>query len=518
MRLKLAAFVGMALLLAVGIGPTPTSAQVSELEAGKMGMETSWKSQIQMPRSGRGLVSAHLWVNKNKNQTFAVAELPNRTLRVSVDALDVFRKPLGPEGAKKKVSEYAARLLGKPDGFTVEMLTVPEVKLVLVNSDGMVQTLDAETGKLLWNTTCGESFAPAFPGAVSESGVSVIHGPNLYVLEWETGKRRGLQRLRSPSSTAVGVCNDLAFVGDVRGQIFGYGIGDAEVEPWSYLLTGRTVGQPVNLANQRFCAVASDAGYVYVFERGDEKPKVWIRYESSAAITGSLAAGNGGFYVGTSNGSLAKVSVETRLGVIKWEYRSGQTTTAPALVAGDSVYATTESGTILAINDVDGSPRWRVDSQNLVQSIATAGNKVFAISNTGELVAVDKATGNEVGRSSSMALSMPIPNQLTDRVYIVNSVGQIQCLRPTSQDLPTFYSAPTPVAPEAGKKPMESGTLGAEQGTDGSPFGGTDLGDPGMGDGGNPFGDAANPFDTGGGDAGDDGMGNPFDGTNPFGG
>lgn len=507
-------FFGLICLVSLALFTSDAAGQLPESVAKNMGMETSWRSQIQMPVSGRGLVSAHLWVNAANSRSYAIVELPNKTIRIPADALDYLGKPLEIEGAKAKANEYAARLLGKPDGFQVETVTIPEVKLILVNSDGLVQALDAESGKLLWNASCGESFEPAFPGAVSPAGITVIQGPNLYLLDWQTGKRRMLTRLSSPSSTAVGVCNDLAFVGDVKGQIFSYGL-ETKSDPWSYLITGRTIGAPVSLDNQRFCAVASDAGYVYIFERGDDKPQVWVRYETSASITGSLASGNNSFFVGTTNGSLSKISVEDRLGEIGWEYRLGQTISAPALIVGESVYACAESGTILALENADGMERWRVDTQNLTHPIAECGGKVFAYSSSKQLVALDKATGRELARSQAMNLGSPIINAVTDRVYLVNAVGQVQCLHPQGRDLPTFFSVPTPEENAQEKSPAMQTQGGGNQ----SPFG---AAEPAGGDA-NPFSDSGNPFDAGGDDGGmgDDnpfGGDNPFSGDNPFGG
>ena len=285
---------------------TSAFGQISSVAARKLGMDIAWQAQVQLPRINRGLVSSHLWAETTNPRRFTAVELDGNTIRVSADSLGRDGKPIGIEEAKKRAGELAARQLGKPDGFQVVEVTVPRIKLILVTSDGLVQALDAETGKLHWATPCGSSSAPAHPAQVSPAGVTVIHGEQLYLLDWETGKHRQARPLRYSTSNSVALCNDIAYVSDFTGRVEAYGL-EREMAPWGYVMQGRSVGRTAHLSNHMFSAIASDAGLVYVFSGGEE-PSIWIRYETTSPITGSLTSGNNAFYAGTSEGLISKIT------------------------------------------------------------------------------------------------------------------------------------------------------------------------------------------------------------------
>lgn len=509
-------------------------AQLSTSFVRKLGMESAWKSQVQVPRTGRGIVSTHLWVDPKVTKKYAVVELPERTIRIDADRLDRNGKPIGIAEAKKMAKTYAARLTGK-DTSEVKEVVVPESRLVIVTSDGLVQNLNAETGKVIWTSACGSAAAPAFPAAVSPVGVSVLHGERLYLLDWKTGKHKSSQRLRYPASASIGVCNDLAFVTDIKGRVQSYRLTSGKQARYGYIISGRAVGNPVN--NNQFSAIASDAGYVYVFAGGD-KPTEWIRYESSSPITGGLAFGNNAFYASTT-GVVSKITLSDRLGRINWEYHTGQPTSSPPLVIGDMVYVSTDSGELTAIEDSTGFEKWNASGMSIDQAIGKAGNDLFALSRHGELIVLDSDSGAVKGRSGVINIAKPCTNQINDRIYLVAKTGQIQCIRHVGAELPTMIEPVKVQAAADGQTPAAGGENIFEAGGNANPFaadaganpfGGAaaaDGGDPfGGGDGSDPFGGDGmggdDPFGGDGGDpfGGDGGMEDPFggDGSDPFGG
>ncbi|MCR9296170.1 MAG: PQQ-like beta-propeller repeat protein [bacterium] len=418
-------------------------------------MENAWKSHVQLPMAGRGLVSSHFYADAQNSRQFAIVELPSKTIRVPADMADRDGNPIGMEKAKEIAQQQASRFLGKPDGFEVVEATVPQIKLVLLSSDGLVQTLDAESGRVLWSTSCGNFSAPAYPASISPFGIAVIHGIDLYLLDWQTGRILNIMRLRNAASNSVSLCGDLAFVTDYSGRVDSYRLSEPQTNPYTYVMAGHTVGKPVEL-NSLFSAFATDAGYMYVFAGGD-RPAEWIRYESASSITGSLAARGDSFYIGNSAGVLQKISLDDRTGKVDWVVRAAETLTAPALVVGDDAIIASEAGSLAAIDDRTGEVRWMRSRIDAVQPIAVSGNKVFCTTKLGNIIAVDRATGRSLGASARLSLGTPLVNELTDRVYVVSRTGQIQCFRPVGADLPTIYASVPPAAAE------EEGLPGATQ-------------------------------------------------------
>ncbi len=513
------ACIGLALVL---VGRAELQAQVDAAAAKNLGLESAWKSQAQLPTVGTGVVSSHLWADAQNPRQFAVVKLENQSIRVSAESLDKAGKPLGLEAAKTLARQQAAKMLGRNDGFQVIEVSVPRIKLVVITSDGMAQAMDAETGKFLWAQACGHSSAPAFPGAVSQMGVSVIHGEDLYLLDWETGKPLMNQRLRYSTSNAIAVCNDIAYVSDFTGRVQAYGLGARSQLPWSYVMQGRAVGPTANFANQAYCAIASDAGFVYVYAAG-ETPSVYIRYETTSPLTGSLTAGNNAFYAGTAEGLVSKIALDNRLGTIKWELRLSTTVTAPPLVVGKYVFVASESGELVAIEDETGIAAWTSSTAGVRQPLALAGGTLYCLSLTGQVEAINAETGAVIARTRPLALSRPIPNQLTDRLYLITKYGQVQCLRPIGASLPTMI---TPVVTTVGENEatgLTPASVSPEPPGNADPF---NFGSSAAGD---PFGNApaaagSTPTPTPGADpfGGTGGTADPFGGTggaaDPFGG
>ncbi len=519
MRLQIAGLLALFSLFS----SAPVRAQIPNSDASRLGMEIAWQSQVQLPKVGRGIVTASLWVDASQPSQYAVVELgAGRTIKVSSDDIDRDGKPLGIEAAKVLAGERAARMLGRNDGFTVVQTNIPRIRLVVVTSDGLVQTLDAETGQTLWSHPCGLTTSPAHPASLSPAGVGLIHGRHLFLLDWASGKELMRKELKYGSSIAIALCGNLAYVSDFRGRLDAYGLGTT-LSPWSSQLLGRAVGQPVSLADQSYCALASTDGFVYMLMGGD-KPGIWTRYEASAAISGCLAAGNNAFYAGSGDGVLAKIQVDDRLGGLNWSFPTGEILTAPPLVVDKRVYVATESGRLHAIDDSNGFSLWSTDNIRALQPLAVVGGNLLCTNLLGEIVAVSAEQGRVVGATQAFDMSASVINQDSDRLYVADQQGRLQCLRPTGSTLPRMVQ-PTQNATE-NSEPTAEATPAVAPATGGNPF---DL-NSGAGDSsGNPFG-GDNPFGSGAiesapesapGDATDPfggaGASDPFGGSDPFG-
>lgn len=361
---------------------------------------------------------------------------------------------LGKNGAAKMLKERgleaAVQLVTAPTGIAVKEITIPRIKLAVVSQNGSVQTFDAETGKMLWANTCGDSTAPAFPAAVSKAGVVVLHGDRLYVLDWETGKLVTSKPLRYASSNAVAVTDNIAFVSDFSGRVEVYVIGESDYkQSWGYVIRGRAIGDTVKMHGRDLCGIASADGFFYVFS-AVSTPDVWMRYKSTTPIGNCVGTGNNAFYVGNDGGRLSKIVIDDRIGRTAWNFLGVQSFSSAPLVVGKHLFVPTDDGTLYCINDSDGTEAWISRSMAIREPLAVAGDVVYGRSQAAEIVGFDVATGKVVGRAVAKNLGKALMNQLTDRVYLVGNHGQIQCLRPIGSEVPKLV---TPVVLE--EKPTQ---------------------------------------------------------------
>jgi len=123
---------------------------------------------------------------------------------------------------------------------------------------------------------------------------------------------------------------------------------------------------------------------------------------------------------------------------------------------------------------------------------------------------LNRESGQAVSVGDSVFVDRMVTNPETDRIYLLSDGATIQCLRPTTSELPVFASdaaTPAEMQPkEEVKKPKPGGS---------DPFGAEDAGGemaPADGDapGADPFGGAADPFGSGDAAGGEPAMEDPF--------
>ncbi len=507
-------FSSLLVLFALAI-PLPVFGQFANHQLDDLGLETAWLSQARVPFDGRGIASVDVWVDETATRKFAVVDLPGYPMvRVAADKLDAKNQPIGMEKAKVEAQSIAAKLLGKQTGFEVAEVNIPQTRLIVVTSNGLVQNFDAETGKLLWSTPCGPVGTSALPAALSSQGIFVVQGDTLYMLEWVTGKQIMTKHLSNNTSSGLSVLdaeiepppgvqkavrqNTMALVADYSGTLTAYGISE-KISPWSNRMIRRTTDRPVASPDRKYVAMATSSGMVYVYS-GSTKPRVLYRFEAKSGVTGSLASSKDSFYIGSNDGVLAKVSLD---GKLRWSFHLSHPIASPALIDEElgQVYFASESGEFTAVNDSTGFEAWeRSYKGNVLGPIAIAGPNVICRTSADSLVALDRKTGKLQGTTSSrLMLRVSTLNNITDRVYLANPNGQIQCLRPIGKDLPRI-AKPIAGAPEKPAKQQNTDVENAPmneagENTSSDPFGSTDTTDTPSADaapGADPFG--ADPF------------------------
>lgn len=513
---------------------TPGSAQA-------IGLEPAWVAQAQLPLAGRGIVSTDLWVTNDAARQVAVVESQGTMLSVPADQLDEQNQPLGIQKAKAMAVEMATKKWKLAVAPEVIEMTIPEIRLVGATSDGLVQCYDAETGRLFWTASCGTASTPAYPAALSRQGVVVVQGQQLYLLDWTTGKHLSVQNLPTATSNAVGVAeyvdapespndknsttvNSFAFALDYSGGVTAVGLSQS-IPPWHFRLTGRAVAAPASLPDRSYMAVSTDNGWLNVFV-ADSRPGISFRYETGSGLAASPGVGTDAFYIGDLSGVVTKISTADR-GSIAWRYRMTQSISSRPLVDQQQglVFVCSDAGEFIALDDSTGMPVWEksvYDGVRVRAPVAVMQGQVVCRTGSDTFAAFDTRTGQPLGETGPVRMTEAIiANDVTDRLYVVNTSGQIQCLRAKGRRLPRLLQSTPKQALESKSSrvaPADTETAGSssesnedlqldedplgdtsspesDTSTDSDPFGGSvDSGDE-FGDGpGDPPETDASPF------------------------
>ncbi|QDU53878.1 outer membrane protein assembly factor BamB family protein [Aeoliella mucimassa] len=438
--------------------------------------------------------------------------LPLRTLPLLLVAL-TFGALLLPQFAVAQsglVSTLKAERLGLERGWFSQaqidrqrhhvVNAVLEGDLLLVLSDsGVLHAMNAETGKTAWIAQFGNPNYPSLGPAANKDSVAMINGSTLYVLDRSNGLQKMMKKLSGGAGGGPALTDDYVIVPMFSGRVEAYSLGEPLDFPWYYSSTGRVFDSPV--ATPDSVVWPTDRGFLYVANRGDEAG-IRYRFESAGRIMGHPASVDGTLYFTSTNGYLYAINEQN--GQQIWRYSVGSPISKPPLVVDGMAYVATDEPSLHAVDIQTGTLRWLTPGVSRVAGVGKTN--VYGMNRFGQLLVVDSRSGVPLGQLETCLSTMTVSNSTTDRIYLVNSTGLVQCMHEVGSDEPYLHdNSPKPEADadeaadaSADEEPMDEAA--DEPADDANPFGAANS---------NPFGDTSNPF----GDTDDD---NADDPENPF--
>jgi outer membrane protein assembly factor BamB len=324
-------------------------------------------------------------------------------------------------------------------------------RLTLLTTAGVVQEMDALTGRTYWIAPIGNQNYPSLGPAASDKYVAVVNGSTLYVLDRADGRPIMIRPVGSAPGAAPAISQEYVFVPLVTGRIEGYSLRDPKAfQPWYYQSFGRAMVSPLTTPDS--VVWTTDAGYLYV--GGSNLVGMRYRLEIGSDIVAHPTAHPPYIYVGAVNGDLFALN-ETS-GKQLWKYSTGfPIIRAPAGV-GDRVFVTSDEPAMHCINAATGARLWA--APHIVQFSAASKDRVYGVNDLGAFVVLDGKTGAGL---ASMATDYPIKslvNHETDRVYLISDDGMVECLHEVGLPQPIYHNPkPEPAAkdkkaaPAAGK-------------------------------------------------------------------
>jgi hypothetical protein len=146
-------------------------------------------------------------------------------------------------------------------------------------------------------------------------------------------------------------------------------------------------------------------------------------------------------YVASLDGYLYAMNELT--GLEQWRYATGFPVTSSPAIVGEHAYVASLEPVLHCLDAKTGARLWRAPG---VSHFATQGKaRVYASDRYGNLVILDSKTGALVGRLRTAEGLKTVVNDQTDRLFLVNDRGLVQCLREIGAVEPTLYRKPAEV-------------------------------------------------------------------------
>jgi outer membrane protein assembly factor BamB len=486
-----------------------------------LGMEQAWTKTVSTPYGRQSLVDLQIYVDpKSVNEytelvqsetakpaeSGATASEPKTLLRLRMGQMSDEGRLIDAAEAKRIIDNEVRRYKRRGIETTTRTLSVPSVLLYSLANDGTLERRDAETGELYWRVVVGRQRLGYGTLGIGSTDVIVTNGGNLIQVRVSDGFV--IQEIPSgrPPRFGATVSGDFALLHTTGGNIEAYPLRDVTIDPYLEHVQGSALTNPVRVPSSSRVGWSTEQGFVYVMDV-DGSPSTLFRLKTNGLVPGGLAAAdNDRYYFGSEAGQAYGLRA-TMNGRVMWVESIGEPFQAAPVVADDRVLFVSAYGNLFCLDAQTGKRLWEGSSQ-ITEMYAAFGGRLFAKSNLGKWIVIDLKDGKTVSSPGQFDPERIVPNLLTNRLYVVNSKGLVQCIRPIGSELPKLTTsierdAVTAEPKEAAKEEPMTADTGDQDPfkKDADPFGAAASGD-------DPFGatdPGADPF--GAADSGDDPFG-----------
>jgi hypothetical protein len=424
------------------------------------GLQMAWATTIEVDRGQDRVVEVNQHVSLSQAQVIYEFTFDRQLYTVSERDRDAFGEPLGPEGAKKKANdtwaqirlEHVVRGLPEPPAPVIEQRMVPEVTLLATTEKGMVHSIDGNTGKTRWSTSVGKSRYPTTGAGGSDKFVAVLNGSTLYVLSATDGTFVWSRPINGVPGAAPGVTDALIFVPRINGAMEVYKVDDYKRPAATWKGLGRAMVQPVASFNS--VSWPTDAGHLYVAFAKEHK--VRFRVEAKDGIISKpFFTPNGRLFATSLDGYI--YCIDEARGDVIWRFTTGEPIDISPVVVGDVVFAITREHNMYAVDVRDASERWVVSGVG--GFLSASEDRLYCTDVTGNMLIMDSKSGAVFGSLPTSTMTLKMPNLQTDRIYLGQNTGLLQCIRQIDKKYPLVH-----YLSEAGKKRPVAAEPGAAGG------------------------------------------------------
>lgn len=373
----------------------------------------------------------------------------------------------------------------------VERAVLDGDKLFVLTTAGVLQAMNAETGKTEWVARIGNPNYPSLGPGVGSMYVAVVNGSTLTVMRRDDGFEVLRRQLGGGAGGAPAVSEEHAYVPMFSGRLEGYSLVDSNERPTNYASTGRIFDAPLTTSNSVIWP--TDRGYLYVSD--SESSAVRYRFQSSGRITGEPAVLDGVLYAASAAGYI--YALNERTGDMLWRHSTGASIIRSPVTVGTDVMVVTEHPMLHSLDTITGEQHW--ETPGISQLLGVSKTRVYGIDSRGHISILDRASGVNQGSLETSTETIAVVNADTDRLYLVSETGLVQCLHEIGSDQPYVHAQQ---AAPAMQKPdeVEEGEAPALEPDDEPPAEADEPEEPNVfesAEEGNPFDDVddSNPFE-----------------------
>ncbi len=440
------------------------------------GLQIQWYSQIENDASRDTVVDVDLHVHDDQATTFYEILYDGQREVVAFTDLDARGEVYGQQGAEEWVK--IRREVLEAEGRTVEvnLLAVPKTTLYAITGSGLIQAIDAETGRTRWKQAVGKRSHPTTGLAANNQVVVAVKGSQVFCLKSDTGELLWSRPTKSAPAGGIGISDTFAYVTTVAGFVRIYPLNETGIPIQTFISAGRAVNDPYVTATT--VSWPTEKGHYNVAP--NDSVGISYRLKTDTPIYASGTAAGGNLIVNSSGGKV--FAVKEKEGVIAWEFAVGdRLIQAPVSAGSDMILIITLENVLIALNAENGTgyEGWPARVDQIARYLGASKDVLYFLDGRGNLVGLRRETGNRVVNAAIGQHNMIVANHETDRLYIGDESGALVCLREITNVNPFLHGDRLKAAMKSPMNPfdLEAGD-GAGAGAD--PF--SPIGDAGGAD------------------------------------
>lgn len=338
----------------------------------------------------------------------------------------------------------------------IAYLTADEENVYAQSRSGMVTAFDAETGKRLWSRLLGQTDAPSFPVVTNADHLLLATGMKMFAVNKFTGRLLWQLDLPHHPATSPGLSDHQVYIGTLDGSAYAFDLvtirqlfQDQLLPDWSDVAqawrfrTGGPISSPPVAAGLQV-NFASEDGSLYSVDMNDGTLR--FQFETNGSIQAPIARGQDSLLIAADKVRLYHIS--SLNGKLRWMFVSGTPIRKQPQIVGPQAFVVAELGGMYALNMFGGEVQWH--QTQATEFLAAAGDTLFASDELGNMLVLSRHDGAVIGGIPLREMSVRVPNDRTDRVFLASPLGLVLCLRERGSEFPTYHKFPErqPMLPE----------------------------------------------------------------------
>ena len=349
---------------------------------------------------------------------------------------------------------------GLRDGFfSVQLIPGKNFTLLVAQTfQGSVLAINADTGDILWRTTVDLPYRPMMPVGYNDQAIFVVRNMTLYVLNRDDGTHLVYsidpatnqpdygQQAGDVAPTAAPAADDAA--GSLSASAARYARyavpnfraaikqqkSSAKLEPspevirqWDFPVPGYLSQPPVLTAATE--ALVTDEGSVAVIKKSmpaEDGPDLLWQFQTEGAVPAPVASYKSMIYIPSQDFFVH--AYDAAMGRITWRFAAQAPVNRSPVATDADLFVSVSKKGLQRLDRLDGRSKWA--SAETAKFLAT--NQPLCLRGWikfGNMQVLDYNRGKVLAAWDTRDWIVPVPNDLTDRIYLANHDGQIICLR-----------------------------------------------------------------------------------------